>query len=419
VRVLLVVACIAACRPARPDAPFTLRVAVSGPLQPLSAEADPRSWSALAQQWVFEPLASVDAGGDIAPALASQIEVLGPRTVRIRLRAGAVFSDGSPVTLKDVGDSLAHSRLRVTVEADSALVSSDDAAAPAEFLLARAFIARRTGERLVGTGPFVLEEQDAGHLLLRRRQSAPGRIEYVRLDAYPRPQDAFAHTLKGDADLLPDVDPRWLEFFEGVPRLRIVRAPGNHANVVAFNLVRLSRAERIALVRILSSDEVRLMAFGNDCVPPAHRPEIEPLPRGRPLGVVTVPLFDRFALAVRRTLGERGGAVRMVDFQDYFAAIKGGDFDLAPARPLVWPENVAMFNWHTGAPVNVLGYSNSAVDAALDARDWAGAQRAFDADPPAAFVCTLPSMVVLDARIKTGPLTAVFLKSLPEWEVAQ
>src|SRR5205085_6023750 len=107
--------------------------------------------------------------------------------------------------------------------------------------------------------------------------------------SYAKPQDAFAHTLKGDADLLPDVDDRWVEFFEGVPRLRISREPGVHANAIGFNLKRLSRNERIALVGALRSDELRKLAFGDDCQPPKQRPEIEPLPSGRQLDILAIP----------------------------------------------------------------------------------------------------------------------------------
>src|SRR5207253_2860868 len=119
----------------------------------------------------------------------------------------------------------------------------------------------------------------------------------VTILAYPKPQDAFAHTLKGDADLLPDVDPRWLEFFEGVPRLRIQREPGAHANAVAFNLKHLSRSERLGLVSALRSDELRKLAFGDDCQAPGRRLEIEPLPDGRPLDVLAFPQHERFARA--------------------------------------------------------------------------------------------------------------------------
>ena len=76
----------------------------------------------------------------------------------------------------------------------------------------------------------------------------------------------------------------------------------------------------------------------------------------------------------------------------------------------------ALFIWRSGATGNLVGYSNPAVDAAIDQRDWTGAQRALDADPPLAVICTPPYVIVLDARIKARNPS---LDALPEWEVAQ
>src|SRR5205823_2834948 len=97
-----------------------------------------------------------------------------------------------------------------------------------------------------------------------RVAETPGRIDRVRLDSYATPQDSSAHTLKGDADLLPEVEPRWVELFDGVPRLRVLRMPGKVANMIAFNQKRLSRAERIALAGAFSNDEIRRVAFGDE-----------------------------------------------------------------------------------------------------------------------------------------------------------
>jgi len=422
-RPLLVLICLAACRPARNAPLFTLRVAVSGSLDRVGPETTTPNRSALAQDWVYEPLARVGEAGEIVPALASKLEVAGPRELRVWLRAEARFSDGAPLTFEDVATSLARNQLRVRRDGESLLVDSDDPALPTELLLARSLIFRRAGERFIGTGAFVVEEEDQSHVLLSRRQRQPGRIDRVRLQAYPLPKDAFAHTLKGDADLLPETESRWLEFFEGVPRLRTIRAPGTHANVVAFNLRRLSRAERVALVHELASDKVRKLAFGDSCPPQLQRPASEPpepVPARQPLGIVALPAFERFALAIRRALGERGGDVRLADLQGYFAMVKNGDFDMAAAAPLIWPPVMSVLVWRTGAPSNVLGYSNPRVDAALDARDWPGAQRALDADPPAAFVCTTDRIAVVDARIKNPQLGPYdLLETLPQWEVAQ
>ena len=417
-RALLVVVFLAACSPAPKASPFTLRIAVSGSLDKVEPKA--RSWSVIARALVFERLVSIGQAGEIVPVLAARVENAGPMALRVWLRPDAHFSDGSPVTFADVAGPVNGSHLQVTDEGQSILFRSTDSSAPTELLLWQTFVFRREGDRILGTGAFVVKEQDATHVLLARLHPAPGFIDRVLLNSYPTPQDAFAHTLKGDADMLLEVEPRWIEFFEGVPRFRILRARGNFANMVGFNPLRLSRAERVALAGLFARGAVRQLAFGSDCAPPLRRPEVEPLPAGRAFEVLTVPFFDRFAAAVRRELGARGGSIREAEVQEYISAVNAGNFDLVTFRPVVFPPLMATLIWRTGGASNLLGYSNPTVDAALDARDWNAAQRALDVDPPAAFVCTPPSVVVLDARIKTPALEAgSFMESLPQWEVQQ
>ena len=415
-RALLVVVFLGACNPAAPAPPFILRIAVSGPLDKVAPDAS--SWAVVAKVLVYQRLVGVVQAGEIAPVLAAKVEDAGPDALRVWLRPGARFSDGNPVTFAEVAGSLEGSPLHATDEGESIVIRSDGGPVPTELLLSQIFVFRRDGDRLLGSGSFVVREEDATHVLLTRLHPAPGLIDRVLLNSYPTQQDAFAHTLKGDADLLPEVQPRWIEFFEGVHRLRILRANGNLGNMIAFNSRRLSREERVALTGLLASNEIRLLAFGSDCTSPARRPGIEPLPAGRALDVLSVPLFDRFAATVRRALGPRGGSIREVQVQEFSSAVQGGDYDLATIRPAIWPPLMATLIWRTGSPSNIFRYSNAAVDAALDARDWKAAQRALEADPPAAFVCNQPSVVVLDARLQTPALGAGgFFESLPEWQM--
>jgi hypothetical protein len=419
-RALSLVLLLAACRPEPQAPPFTLRIAVSGPLDKVDPRGEGRSWTVVARALVFERLLSIGQTGEIVPILGASVEEAGPRALRVWLRPDARFSDGSPVTSADVAESVAGTRLQATNEGQSIVFRSEDTSVPTELLLSQTFVFRRNGQQFLGSGAFVVEEEDPSHILLRRLHPAHGFVERVLVKSYATPQDAFARTLKGDADMLPEVKPRWIEFFEGVPRLRILRARANHANMVGFNSRRLSRVERVALAGLLARDEVRQLAFGSDCAPPPRRPEVEPLPAGRALEVLTVPFLDRFAAAARRELGPRGGPIHEAEIQAFITAIRAGNFDLATVRPPVWPPLMATLSWRTGAAGNMLGYSNPAVDAALDARDWKAAQRALDADPPAAYVCTPESVIVLDARIRTPDLEAGrFMESLPQWEVQQ
>jgi hypothetical protein len=420
VRGLFVLACLTACRPSGPTPSFDLRIAIPGSLDAVTPSINAESWTLLANQLVFEPLIALSSRGDILPVVAARAQLLPSKSLRIWLRADASFSDGAQVTADDVVQSLAGSRLRTTKEDGSLLIESDDPATPVDLQLSITSVYRRVRGKVLGTGGYVLAEQDQDHIKLRRRSPSPRHVGSISLLAYKTPQDAFAHTLKGDADMLPDVDPRWVEFFEGVPRLRVLRTPSPYANVVAFNLNRLGREERIALVRLMRNDQVRKLAFGDDCIPPESRPGVEPAatPTGPRLDVLAVPIFERFGLAVRRVLGDRGGVVRVQDQTGYFSALAARDFDLVTARPMIWPPIMGVLRWHTGAETNVLGYSNSLVDAALDAHDWNAAQRALDDDPPAAFICKPSAVTVLDSRLKNVPTSRVFA-SIAQWEVQQ
>jgi ABC-type transport system substrate-binding protein len=421
VRWLLVLASLIACRPAAPVGPFDLRVAVFGRLEPVSPKAVVDSWTLVANALVYEPLISLGENGGMEPVLASDVQMIPPKGLRVWLRKDRTFSDGSPLTFDDVMRSLDGTHLRATREQDSILIKSDDVAVPVELQLSFTFIRHSVGGKDLGTGAFALAEQDSEHIILRRRIPSPGHVESLSIISYKTPKEAFAHTLKGDAELLPQIEPRWVEFVEGVPGLRVLRIPSPYAAMVAFNPTRFSAGERSALVELFRNDELRRLAFGDDCIAPvaASAASGETVPRVMPrrkLDVLAFSGLDRFALAVRRVLSTRGGEVQVRDQTEFLTDLKDGNFDLATGRERISPPIMAVRNWHTGAENNVSGYSNPQVDAALDAHDWIGAQRALDADPPAAVICKPVAVGVMDARI-TNVSTTRFWASVAQWEV--
>lgn len=62
---------------------------------------DARIWS-----MTYEPLIEIGEGGSIVPVLAESAERVSPTTLRVTLREGVRFHDGSPLTLADVKASL-------------------------------------------------------------------------------------------------------------------------------------------------------------------------------------------------------------------------------------------------------------------------------------------------------------------------
>src|SRR4051812_20931527 len=95
---------LCACERVVDSAPLKLRVAVVGDLDPL-VPGDQQTWSVVAQDWVFEPLLGIGDTGALGPKLARTFQPRGGRGYLIRLRDGARFSDGSPVTEEDLARS--------------------------------------------------------------------------------------------------------------------------------------------------------------------------------------------------------------------------------------------------------------------------------------------------------------------------
>jgi hypothetical protein len=418
---LILLFVLVSCRaPASGDA-FELRIAVNDKLSPLSV-ANVNNWSSTARLMVFEPLIYLDSNGETGLVLTSRVQFLPPQAMRVWLRPDASFSDGSQVTFDDVARSLQAYSLRATQEeGGSILIESDDATTSIEVRIAEAYIHRLVNGVEIGTGGFRLVEQDERHLLLRRRVPAPGRVSMVSFIAYDSPQEALAHTLKGDADLLLQINPRWLEFLDGISRLRVSRLPSPFGNGIAFNTARLSRQERLELVKLLSNREVRTLAFGDECAAPDGEELVRPHAQlsARKLDVLAISLgnFERFGLAVSRALGDRAGTVRVEEVAEFEKIAKLQEFDLLTFRPRIRPTSLAVQRWRTGAPDAIRSrYSNPRLDAALDARDWAAARRELDEDPPFAVICDAVALNVMDARIRNVSSTR-FWQNLVNWEL--
>ncbi|TMB08102.1 MAG: hypothetical protein E6J64_02895 [Deltaproteobacteria bacterium] len=218
-------------------------------------------------------------------------------------------------------------------------------------------------------------------------------------------------------------DPKQLEFFQGISRLRIIRAHGANAIAVAMGLNRLSRATRSAIAAALPVDSISRLVFGNECPAFSVGRDKNPVLPARALEITVFRqdlALERTALAVARALGRHGGDVRLVSVADAFRLAKSQDFDLLLLRPLVWPASSAALVWASDSPYNQIGYSNPKVDAALRGGDWARALQELREDPPVAFICTPERLAVVDSRVKNpqvGPYG--YLETLPDWEISE
>jgi len=419
-RRLLLFAVLAGCSHSAETGGLQLRIAAAGELAPLG----PRpmaSASTFAQDWVYEGLVRVEADGSVKLALASRLDRVGGRSVRAWIRPDAKFSDGSPVGLEDVVASVTSGDLKARAENGSVVIESD--AVFPETALSRLLIYKTVGAAAVGSGPFAVVEQDASHILLRRTRPMPHHVAEVLIRAFKGPREAFLATLSGSADSYPLIDPKQIEFFEGVPRFRVLEAPSVNAIAVTFSAKRLDRATRRALVSALQPRELARLAYPGGCTPLATQTvPFHPLPPGRPLNIGVVlnagSPMERMALAVQRALGPRAGNIERWSFADFVRHTALGDFDLVIETPLAWPPSVSALLWRTHSPLVSRQYSNPKVDAAIDAGDWDRALKELAEDPPVDFICLPARLAIIDRRFKNARIGPYgFFETLPDWEV--
>jgi ABC-type transport system substrate-binding protein len=405
-------------KPQRAGERLELRIAAVGPLERVSAK-DLGGFSRLAQDWVYEPLAKQDDSGNLIPALASAVETPSKGVVRFHLRTDATFSDGSPVTAQDVVQSFEAGELHAWADGEWIAVKSRNPGLAVESLVPLAFIFRGSPAGDLGTGPFVVESESETRIVLRRKSPAPHRPNRIRLIGYSTPREALARTLKGDADVLPRVEPRLSEFFDRVDRLRLVRGTASQAASVLFSL-RLPREQRRALAATLNRGEIARVAFGDSCHEWTGPTAKAQAPLQGKHDVLTPHLdvgYERMGLAVLRALGEHGGKLRLVPPSEAARLIAAGNYDLLVSPVRVAPTSVAKLVFHSGSAENKINYSDPNVDKALDAGDWNRAFAALAENPPARFICLTERLLAIDSRIKNPKIgTSVPLEFLPEWE---
>jgi hypothetical protein len=418
-RFVVVIVLLASCASREGSAEFTLRIAAPGPIAPLNPRLD-SSYSMVVKELVFDLLLQPSSTGSWRPGVVKEWTRLGPSWYRLKVDPTVHFSDGSPIRNEDLIASLAAFGLSGTQLDEWVEVKPLDANMPLDPLLLHAVLFKESPKGSLGTGLFKLEKQSAEHILLSRLKPIPGQINRVELLAFANSRDAFAGALRGQVDVLLMPDPGQLELLQGVTRFQLVRAPGIHAVAAVFNPRRLTRADRKGLLESLPIREIS-RAHGGNCEVYDRARSLDSIPAGRPLELLAIetdPPIGRVALAMRRALGERGGGLQIVHV-NLPASEADEKFDIV-VRPLqVWPANQATMRWRTGVPVNLAGYSNSAVDEAINAGDYTQADREFTKDPPALFICLRERSAAIDRRIKNPKLGPYgLLESLPQWEVA-
>ncbi len=248
---------------------------------------------------VFETLVTTDSQGNLVPQLCERWAFEdGGRTVRLELRRGIEFSDGTPLTAAAVKASLERS-IRVSREATpAAFVSIEGVSehldgkasgvsgirAPSEdrveirladalpiypaFLTdGRTSIALAVGEggALAGTGPFRIVDQTPERVVLERNprywKDTPARLDAIEFRA-GLSASAIASGLKsGELELARDLLPRDLEAILREPKFRsgLVETPKKNTYFALFNAS--SNAGANAALRQAMAHAVRTQDF--------------------------------------------------------------------------------------------------------------------------------------------------------------
>lgn len=216
---------------------------------------------------MFEGLFRPDDKGDLVPALAEWHEVSPDGlTYKFRMRAGAKFHNGDPVTSDDVIFSIKRSRDPAIQNQRASLLSNiaeiertDDR----QFTVRLKTIDADTIAKLslywqvkpklyiesvgndgfarkpVGTGPFEFADRQRGQFLAMRRfpgyWGAKASVAEVTIKIAPEEQSRIAQVMAGEADVATPVSPVLAARLGSMPALQVVRVPAFLNVLVYFN----------------------------------------------------------------------------------------------------------------------------------------------------------------------------------------
>lgn len=441
---------------------------------------------------MFEGLVSVSRDGKAQPRLAeswSQSDTGLEWT--IRLRSNARFHDGSPADAGAVKASLERSIasperdlspgladiVRIDARSDRELLIS--LSARSTFMLENLTVPiMKIGEtkEQFGTGPFVTTSTSASEVVMNAvdvyYRGRP-KIDRIVIRAYPTVRTAWAAMMRGDVDFLYEVGPEAVEFMQGESSINIfpflrsyalgvivnsrrpelsdprVRRAMNHAVDRASIVTRALRGHGIAAsgsawpphwafdesVPSFTYDVGRASALLDS----ASLKEVK-MPDGKSarfrftcIFPENFALWERLGLQVQRNLAEVGIDMQLetLSVNEFNRRIADANFDAvltefvvgnSPSRPY--------FFWHSQSRRNVFGYSNPAMDRALDGirrassdSDYRKAFREFQVEnidnPPAIFLILGETTRAVSKRFHViAPPGSDILPTIGDWRPA-
>ena len=353
--------------------------------------------------------------------------------LRVQLKPGVRFHDGTPLTATTVASVLSK-RLPTALGPAMEQIESIRARSetelefslrrPSRFVIEALYVPIQDPSSSAGTGPFQVTTRSADQVdLVANPHHHAGKpaIDNVQIRGFSSVRAAWADMLRGDVDVLYEVGADALEFLKPSDQVKLFTFPRTYAYAVVINVNKpylrdrrfrqqLNAAvDRGALIRDVLGGLGRPAggsvwpdhwAYDSSLPSFGYAPSRvqSAIPRLKLL--TTEPSHERMALVVQQQLGQVGVTVELesATLDLALGRVQTGDFDLFLADIGLGPTlGRANLFWRSGSPYNVGGYSSSEVDQALDAIQGAVAddayregvaafQRAIVDDPPAIFL---------------------------------
>jgi peptide/nickel transport system substrate-binding protein len=205
----------------------------------------------LASSLALEGLTQHTPDGRSVPKLAESFwwEREG-RILKVNLRRGVTFHDGTPLTGELAAEMLSglvalpsnqdlYPSLRdvVAVRSASNLQVEFELSQPSVFLPDDLVVPLAIGDPAVGTGAFQIVRRSPEEIVLRRHEGYYGgtpNIGTVSIRGFGALRNAWTSLLRGDVDMVTEVPPDALEFVQG-NQVQVLSFERSYQYVVAFN----------------------------------------------------------------------------------------------------------------------------------------------------------------------------------------